>query len=40
MGPYLGAASAVARRYLDKDVEGLLGWMKENVNGVKPEPEP
>jgi hypothetical protein len=33
-------ASAVARRYLDDDIEGLLAWMEENVHGVKPEPEP
>ncbi|HEX9228701.1 MAG TPA: hypothetical protein VF885_19030, partial [Arthrobacter sp.] len=33
-------ASAVARRYLDGDVEGLLAWMEENVHGVRPEPDP
>lgn len=33
-------AVAVARRFLDDDIEGLLAWMEENVHGIKPEPEP
>ncbi|KIC68703.1 hypothetical protein [Pseudarthrobacter phenanthrenivorans] len=33
-------AAAVAKRFLDDDIEGLLTWMEENVNGVKADPEP